>query len=533
MVGLLAAALNVRAQGIVPEVAPPPAPVKEPLGAAAGLSAGGANSAANTIETPAGQTKGLYFSPGPANGEDIARRELRLPLPNVQIDAATVKIRPGLPSYTLPTDAYGVPTVNVTKEGQLDFAPVLDTWMYLVESGGKVVSEATERIASPGVARSSSYGAGRAAATAQMLDQAAALDRVQAGRYEARVLVVFGSRNTRSMPQRTDVLWLKSDSGGPDLIYNGGLVTAEAFLQSINGRQSGGILGIVLDQAGQPVPHAKISYSRNGNVLSGTAGGETDDHGAFAIRNLTPGTQYGVSASANGQSGYWQPVEVQAGMQTKLPAPITLAAAGSISGIVLGKDGKPAANAAIGYIQIAPEVGREIVIDSGNTYVGGNPAGTTDAQGQFTLKELPRGLYVVTAVVDLGAGIAPQLASMQPVEVKSGGETKLPQPLKLLPTGSISGTVLDMDGKPAASATIYVILNPSADQHDLHVKPDAAGAFLIQNIPPGQWRVEASIAGSNGIRPQNQNANPVEVKPGTETKLPGPINLRETPVIYR
>lgn len=138
------------------------------------------------------------------------------------------------------------------------------------------------------------------------------------------------------------------------------------------------------------------------------------------------------------------------------------AATGSITGLVVDGEGKPVANVSIGYISkternahaeavyavpatgVTPRVVQAAVanmtpeqrkaaaatqarIDPDGIYMGGTPAGKTDAKGAFTIKNLPADEYIVTARNSDESG------SVQPVVVKAGAETKLPKPIKLYP----------------------------------------------------------------------------------------------------
>jgi len=139
-----------------------------------------------------------------------------------------------------------------------------------------------------------------------------------------------------------------------------------------------------------------------------------------------------------------------------------VAATGSITGLVVDGEGKPIANISVGYISkterkahadaayAAPAPGvtprgfqaavanmtperrkaaaeTEARIDPDGIYMGGTPAGKTDAKGAFTIKNLPADEYIVTARNSDESG------SVQPVVVKAGAETKLPKPIKLYP----------------------------------------------------------------------------------------------------
>ena len=60
-------------------------------------------------------------------------------------------------------------------------------------------------------------------------------------------------------------------------------------------------------------------------------------------------------------------------------------------------------------------------------------------------------------------------------------------------TGTVSGRVLDADGKPVAAATVLVVGTR------LGAYSDAEGKFLILNVAPGTYEVKASRLGFNAV----------------------------------
>ncbi len=112
-------------------------------------------------------------------------------------------------------------------------------------------------------------------------------------------------------------------------------------------------------------------------------------------------------------------------------------APGSISGIVLDGDGDPAEYVLIGLTNIAdmsqPTRGRPQAIREDSTYSSGLPITLSNERGEFTIKGLPPGTYIVTGVLGAAQGGRAWSinGSVQPIEVKAGAETKISRPLKL------------------------------------------------------------------------------------------------------
>jgi len=132
----------------------------------------------------------------------------------------------------------------------------------------------------------------------------------------------------------------------------------------------------------------------------------------------------------------------------------------TVTGMVLGQDGRPASGEVIGYktaeevralaesryrtpspssaatIAKMSEAEKQAAIDSlskimpGMLYVDGSPIGQTDASGTFFVR-LPRpGTYIITATTK---GLD-ESGSRQPIVVSAGEAIQLAQPIKLTQT---------------------------------------------------------------------------------------------------
>ncbi|HVT79681.1 MAG TPA: hypothetical protein VHM90_03410 [Phycisphaerae bacterium] len=76
------------------------------------------------------------------------------------------------------------------------------------------------------------------------------------------------------------------------------------------------------------------------------------------------------------------------------------------------------------------------MVRSNAVYPAGTPAGVTDNRGEFVIRNLPAGIYIIA--ID-GAGPRANAGSYQPVEVKAGAETKLPTPINVRFGGASGG----------------------------------------------------------------------------------------------
>ncbi len=124
--------------------------------------------------------------------------------------------------------------------------------------------------------------------------------------------------------------------------------------------------------------------------------------------------------------------------------------------------------------------------------------------------------------------------------------------------GSVSGTVVDKDGKPAASAMIRyapVVAGSMPAGGAMGAGGGAAGGgrggrgaaggrggrgmgnatsndkgeFTLTDVPVGQVNITATLTAADGTRQRGTTTAPVDVKEKAETKLTDPIKLADAP----
>ena len=168
----------------------------------------------------------------------------------------------------------------------------------------------------------------------------------------------------------------------------------------------------------------------------------TDDLGRFRFSNLAPGT-YTVSVRRTAvEQELPDPIVVYAGQGVEgihFPLPPS----SQIGGIVLGLDGEPVTDA---YVTIRSESG-----DAGY--------GSTirvDGSGRFTFRQLAEGTYQLKAILPPQTG---EVGSRPRVEgVLAGVQTgDMDLRLRMHLVSSISGTVVDAEGRPVAGAHVRAL----------------------------------------------------------------------------
>ena len=115
----------------------------------------------------------------------------------------------------------------------------------------------------------------------------------------------------QSLLKATQVLLLIALVGGLVLV-----VSASAQSSDAANTKTGSIQGTVVDSNNDPVPDATVVFQGpDGNRLTVV----TKDDGAFAFHDITPGTAYQITATAEGLSEWNSPVTVEAGQENTLP----------------------------------------------------------------------------------------------------------------------------------------------------------------------------------------------------------------------
>jgi hypothetical protein len=254
---------------------------------------------------------------------------------------------------------------------------------------------------------------------------------------------------------------------------------------------AGSISGHVTDSGGNPIGGVQISVNDISGVALQTA--MTDGSGNYFAGRLPAADLivYFNATTANGVnfvSEYYpdklfmaeaQAVTVQAG-QTTSGIDAVLAGAGAISGRVTASGG----TALVGVTVNAFSVG------SGALSLGA----TTDALGDYTIRNLPPGDYKVRFRPNTGAlvvewwGDKTSFTTADPVSVVAGGTVTSVDGELAVTGGSIAGRVTDALGAPIAGLTVLaqdaaipaVLSSAVTDQN---------GDYSITRLPSGQAKV--------------------------------------------
>ncbi len=134
----------------------------------------------------------------------------------------------------------------------------------------------------------------------------------------------------------------------------------------------------------------------------------------------------------------------------------------------------------------------------------------SEPDGAYVLAGLKAGTYKLEVLTD--AGVAP--TEGYPVEVP-GLET-ITKDLVLAAGGSIAGTVTDETGKPVANATIMATSGAQRMRFSgRENRTDAAGAYRIEGLNPGTYRVVATRGWLQQLRKPGSNDDARQGEPAT------------------
>jgi hypothetical protein len=240
----------------------------------------------------------------------------------------------------------------------------------------------------------------------------------------------------------------------------------------------------------------------------------SDLEGRFEFKGVPPG-RFSLRASKNGYVtlGYGQRRSFQAGKRIDLAdgqvfenASVALPRGAVIGGRVLNDVGEPVSGIRVGAYRLRYLNGRR------ETVPAGQPAQTDDL-GQYRVSDLPPGTYFVgtrggTSVsgqlTEEGVALATtyhpataNIADSRPVTVRLAQELRNVDIAMIASlAASVTGTVLDSRGRPAAGLAVTV--RPAGDSflallNTAYGTSQPGGQFTVRNLMPGEYTLHAIV----------------------------------------
>ena len=234
-----------------------------------------------------------------------------------------------------------------------------------------------------------------------------------------------------------------------------------------------GVVGRVLDAAGQPIPDAELSLAWT-ERLAGLEvpglhpGGKTrrgDVDGRFAFYGLRPGEVTLIAWAPGFQESEPRTLEIsqEAGREA---VEIVLASGATLRGEVRTAGGQPL---------------------DGVLVSAGRPGAFSDVEGRFRLDGVTPGMVTVT-------GYHPSYGALEEETEVEMGE----QFLELTyPDGhEVSGNVVGESGRPAAAVALELGAEGRHGSPLYRTRSDAGGAFRLASVATGEYQLKAVLPGS-------------------------------------
>ena len=241
-------------------------------------------------------------------------------------------------------------------------------------------------------------------------------------------------------------------------ILNGSGVPSVAKIINISqdSAATGTLTGVVTNTSGAPLDNA--------SVTSGNASATTAPDGTYTLNNVAAGTAT-VTASLSGYNNASTQVAVTAGSSANVPtlqlAPL---GPGNITGNVV--DGSGAAF-------------------PGASVTGAGLTTTTDANGNYTLNQVPAGSVTLVASA---AGHSP---AQETVTISTGNTVTAPTMTLSSNLANVTGQVVDSNSNPIVGASVSFGGGTATT--------DSTGTYNFTNIPAGTIQLVASATGFQSV----------------------------------
>lgn len=256
-----------------------------------------------------------------------------------------------------------------------------------------------------------------------------------------------------------------------------------------------GLTGTVLDASGKPVAGAKVLNYRTRVSVT------TDGRGTYTFPDeINPGDTI-LAVKGDAMSKLGGVVSDKAKIDLVLDGK-----AASISGVIVGEDNKPLSGVNVTLGGTAEEGWYSF------------PATTTDSQGRYVFSGIYHGIQSYFLWMKQ-AGYGP--ATIQSIAVGDGEQKKLELTRMRLADGTISGQVVDENGKPASG-----IIVSSQVQDTPTALTDEKGKFSLTKVPRGSHYVIV-FRGNRSAGGQNAKTGDKDVVIKLEKEVadrPGTIN---------
>lgn len=256
-----------------------------------------------------------------------------------------------------------------------------------------------------------------------------------------------------------------------------------------------GILGVVVDPNGKPVPDVEVALcldaSPNPAFTVALAGAEratvtTNAEGKFEFEGLATYEAFVVRARhPDFAPTIVSPIKLISA--NRIPLVVQLSNGTKIEGTVRDEGNRPIAGATVNVRNA-----REASIDTLHSVIA---ATTTDAGGKFVMEHVPAGPKTFDAS-------SPGYARAVLADIDVGGADRRTLDFVLKTGGQIRGMVVDPDKNPIAGAEIAanpIVMDMNGIKLRTMAQSDERGAFELVGLEPGSYVITASLPGTSFV----------------------------------
>ncbi|NIA28285.1 MAG: T9SS type A sorting domain-containing protein [Actinobacteria bacterium] len=284
------------------------------------------------------------------------------------------------------------------------------------------------------------------------------------------------------------------------------------FTLSAYNKGNASIAGTVTDKAdNSPVAGTWIlAFSMSNPFAFQNYFATTDENGNYQISGL-PGGTYFLLAYANGYipeiydnaTSLFSAKPVAVAPNAEVTGiDFALNKGGTISGHIADEDGGGIAGVKVTAMSNDSDFGNGMSFLAPILQIA-----VTDADGNYKIKGLKEGAYTVSAIMQAGASMMVKFYDDQtdpsnatPVQVAAGQDTPNIDFIFAMPTGAISGHLMDAEGNPLQGVHISVVGKMDSVFYNFGrlwniglVTTDAEGYYEVKNLAPGDYYVGAVI----------------------------------------
>jgi len=265
---------------------------------------------------------------------------------------------------------------------------------------------------------------------------------------------------------------------------------------------------MVTDTDGQPIEGVEVRADKAGGRMMFMMGpgpvenepdAVTGPDGWFVVHDLEKDASYNLSFN---RSGFVDTSESAVSVPQSEPVTVTMQAASSVSGTVLGPEEEPIPGATVNMTRSVNAGGggmmMQMIMRTGST---------TDADGFFIFEDLEPGTISLSAVAS-----GWQETKIEALEIPKGEDLEGVE-LSLEAGAILLGRVLAPDGRPAVNARIKEISGKSSpvEFNEDSATTDGDGYYRLEGLTPGHVSVEATH--DNYVR----TAKDTEIEAGVTT----------------